>query len=233
MLARNMALLGTTFVIAVGVAQAQSPQPDAVQSAPETKRTTETRRTTEKADRTDISDQIGWELAEGDDGVRVERIVTDSPIAQARLEENDVIKSIGGVNVRTPDRIQEILSSAAEADETELEIVVIRDGQELSYLLPLESVTATRSRDTQTTTRGDQGNLVQMIRQLQAESQQQQALLQTLLTEIQNLRAQLEGAPGTQINNATTVPPDRQSTGNTVAPRSGAAAPNAAGGRPQ
>lgn len=222
MFARSIGLLGTFLVVASGVARAQAPQGDAVQSVSETTRTSETN------PRDDTFEHLGWELAAGDEGVRVERIITDSPIAAAHLEENDIIKSIGGENVLTAERVREVLKEVADTGESTTEIVVVRDGKELSYLLPLESLTTDGSRTTQTTTRTNQTDLVQMIEQLQTESRQQQALLQTLLTEVQSLREQLGVTPDAQINNTVVSPAGTLGTGNSVAPPRGVA-PNAAG----
>jgi len=150
------------------------------------------------------AEQLGWELAKTDDGLRIERITKNSPVAEAKLEEKDIITKINGENVLSEDRLDQEISKLINEKETRTEIVVLRDGKELSYLLSLESLErpAGVTRQSTTVTQTNQGDLAQMIQQLQLQSQQQQALLQTLLSEVQSLRSQLGVGPAPTVNNA-------------------------------
>lgn len=230
MFTRTMALLCAGLAAGFDISYAQSPQSKAADS------TSETTRQAETDARIDISKQLGWELAAGTDGVRIERISKNSLIAEAHLEENDIIKSVAGENVLTPERVTEVLTRVAEAGETKTDIVIVRDGRELSYLLSLESLSPAGRSTSATTVHVTQADLVQMIQQLQAESQQQQSLLQALLMEVQSLRAQLAGgiptarAGSVVPGGATVLPGGTQFTGDIVAPLGTSAAPAAVGG---
>ncbi|MBL8849683.1 MAG: PDZ domain-containing protein [Planctomycetaceae bacterium] len=218
MLARTMALWSGMLAIAPCIMAADPPPAVVIE--------TESRSTREaKQDDADRRNQeLGWELAAVENGVRVERISKNSPAAEAHLEENDVVISVAGQNVLTPERVREILASVVEAGEKSTDVVVRRDGKELSYLLSLEAMTPVGRTSSQTTVRVSQTDLVQMIQQLQDESRQQHALLQSLLLEVQTLRAQL-GVPANGGVNAPT--PGAVVPGAPVRPRVGGTAPAA------
>jgi hypothetical protein len=140
-------------------------------------------------------EELGWELAAVDGGVRIERITKNSPAASARLQERDLITKVGGENVISPERILAILDRAVDQGESRVEVVVWRDGEELSYLISLDGATA-EAGGVSPGNRAAHGNLVQMIQQLQRELQQQRLLLESALAELQSLRAQLGATAG-------------------------------------
>jgi hypothetical protein len=141
-------------------------------------------------------EELGWELASVDGGVRIERITKNSPVASARLQERDLITKVGGENVISPERIVAVLEKALEQGETRVEVVVWREGEELSYLLTLDELES-GTGGVSAGSRVAHSNLVQMIQQLQRELQQQRLLLESALAELQNLRAQLGTTTGT------------------------------------
>jgi membrane-associated protease RseP (regulator of RpoE activity) len=192
----------------------------------------ETKESTRDADgQKALSERLGWELATADDGVRIERITKNSPVAEAHLEEKDIIKKIAGENIATAERVTAVLTDLRKKGETKTDVVVLRDGEELSYLLSLEDLDqATGVRSTQTTIRGSDQDLVAMIQQLQLQSEQQQVMLQTLLTEVQTLRTQLGLPANARVNPA--VPPGTQFNGDIVAPLGTAGVPNNQSGVP-
>jgi len=175
-------------------------------------------------------EKLGWELATADNGVRVERISKNSSVAEAHLEEKDVIIKVAGENVATADRVAEILTDLRNSGETKTDVVVLRDGEELSYLLSLENlgqpngVTASRAAG------HESQDLVAMIQQMQLQLQQQEAMLQMLLTEVQTLRTQLGGVPASRVNPNT--PTGTQINGDIVAPLGTGGVPSAQPGAP-
>jgi membrane-associated protease RseP (regulator of RpoE activity) len=176
-----------------------------------------------------LFERVGWELATADNGVRIERITKNSPAAEAHLEEKDIIKKVAGENVATADRVAAVIAQLRKNGEAKTDIVVLREGEELSYLLSLDDldqVTSVRS----TTVRGSDQDLVAMIQQLQLQSQQQQAMLQTLLTEVQTLRTQLGLPANARVNPA--APTGTQFTGDIVAPLGTFGVPNNQSGVP-
>lgn len=70
---------------------------------------------------------------EGDDkrneGLVVERVVEDSPAAQAGIKEGDVIVSINGEKAAAFSNLQEAVQAAGKADEA-IKLVVVRDSME-------------------------------------------------------------------------------------------------------
>jgi hypothetical protein len=163
-----------------------------------------------------LSEQLGWELAAADAGVRIERIVKNSPVALAHLEEKDLIRKVAGENVLTPERIGEVLDKVLTQGETKTEVVILRDGEELSYLLSLDSITSVPGTASSRTTRANQQDLVAMIEQLQRECQQQRALLESVLAEVQALRTRLGAAPNVRSGQTQAV--GTQYTGDIVTP---------------
>jgi hypothetical protein len=212
---RHTFLLLATFVASSPfAAHAQSTQRAVIEKRTEATRSAEEQRT--------FSEKIGWELATTDDGVRIEHITKNSVAAEAHLEEKDVIKKIAGENVSTADRVAAILTDLRDKGETKTEVVVLREGEEISYLLSLEDLNLPNARTTRTTVQESQ-DLVSMIQQLQLQVQQQQQMLQMVLTEVQTLRTQLGGVPATRVNPA--VPTGTQFTGDIVAPLGTVGAP--------
>jgi hypothetical protein len=138
-------------------------------------------------------------------------------VAGAHLEEKDLIRKVAGENVLTPDRISEVLDKVLSQGEAKTEIVVLRDGEQLSYLLSLESITPGASvRSSRTTVRVSQQELVEMIQELQRESREQRSLLESLLAEVQALRTHWGGAVNPRFGQAPAV--GTQYTGDIVAP---------------
>jgi len=175
--------------------------------------------TTSRDDQHSLFEKVGWELATADDGVRIERISKNSAAAAAHLEEKDVITKVAGENVASADRVATILTDLRDKGETKTDVVVLREGEELSYLLSLEHLeVAERDRTTSTTVQESQ-ELVAMIHQLQLQVQQQQQLLEMVLTEVQTLRTQMGGVPATRVNPAAPAP-GTQVNGDIVAPLS-------------
>jgi membrane-associated protease RseP (regulator of RpoE activity) len=176
-----------------------------------------TEKRSEKSTNSALLEEVGLELAAVDGGVRVERIVKNSPAAVAHLEEKDLIRKVAGENVLTPDRVSEVLDKVLSQGESKTEVVILRDGEELSYLLSLESITPDAPvRSSRTTVRVSQAELVEMIQQLQRESQEQRRLLESVLAEVQSLRAQWGGTPASRFGQAPAV--GAQYTGDIVAP---------------
>jgi hypothetical protein len=163
------------------------------------------------------TEELGWELAAVDGGVRIERITKNSPVASARLQERDLITKVGGENVISPERIVAVLEKALEQGETRVEVVVWRDGEELSYLLTLDELESGTGGVT-SGPRASHSNLVQMIQQLQRELQQQRLLLESALAELQSLRAQLGVTAGTAAGPPRAAAASAQYTGDIVTP---------------
>ncbi|MFO1092750.1 MAG: PDZ domain-containing protein [Planctomycetaceae bacterium] len=169
----------------------------------------------------DLADTLGWEISAADTGVRIERIVQNSPVARAHLQEQDQILKVGGENVKTTARITTLLQERRKAGEQQIDIVVIRDGKELSYLLDLDAIdSVSQASETRQVVVTD-ADLAQMILQLQVQIQKQQEQLNAVLVELQNLRLQVvvtptaEGpATGTQVRTTTTVPEPRLTPAN-------------------
>lgn len=137
--------------------------------------------------------EIGWKLSATDEGVRIERIQTNSVAAKASLQEGDLILRVGGENIRRPDRIEAILRDLK--DEPNVEIVVLRDGEELSYLLPLAELEESVPQPPQARSRqGVPSDLAEQVRQLQEEVAQHRILLNSLAAEVRALRNRL-GVP--------------------------------------
>lgn len=156
---------------------------------------------------------LGWELADTDEGVRVEKIEENSAAAKAHLEEGDVIVKINDENVRTLDRVHAVLESVQQ-DDDDVNITVQRDGEELSYLLPLEGVDVVQ---TQRTTRSEQ-SLTEMLQLIQQQLQAQQATLDAILVEMQSQ----QGRPlNVQSTTSTNVPPAAGYSGDIIAPLGG------------
>jgi C-terminal processing protease CtpA/Prc len=194
---RNLKLTAAfgAVLIAADAAYSQVTQPLGT-SRTETSTTTEQRFTLD----------LGWELADTDDGVRVEKIEENSPAAKSHIEEGDIIVKLNDENVRTADRLAAVLNEVNRDDE--LEIVVRRDGEELSYILPLKDVSVVENSET---TRSEQ-NVTQLLMQIQQQLRQQQATLDALLAEIRTQRGQ-------DVNvNADVGTTRRDFTGDIVAP---------------
>lgn len=162
-------------------------------------------------------EELGWELAEVDGGVRIERITKNSPVASARLQERDLITKVGGENVVSPERIYAILDKALDQGDTRVEVVVWREEEELSYLLSLDGLEPAGG-GVAGNTRITNNNLVQMIQQLQRELQQQRLLLESALTELQSLRAHLGTTAGTAAGPPRASAASAQYTGDIVTP---------------
>lgn len=211
-LMRAAILTGWLAVDAPAQAQrAETRQADAAQAdvVTEERVTTETRRSRSDSLQLDL----GWELADTDEGVRVEEIEENSAAAKAHLEEGDVIVKIDDENVRTLDRVHALLEEVQQGDQ-DVNITVQRDGEELSYLLPLEGVGVVQ---TQRTTRSEQ-NLTQMLQLIQQQLQAQQATLDAILAEMQTR----QGQPVTNVRSTqTNVPPAGNYSGDIVAPLGG------------
>lgn len=89
--------------------------------------------------------------------------------------------------------------SATDADEHEVEIVVLRDGEELSYLLPLANVTVLERRSTERS----EPELAQILWQMQQQMLRQERAMNELLIEVRALR-EAAGVPRTQVNTQQT-----------------------------
>lgn len=213
---RKFAIFNAALLLVSGAALAQN-QPAVVEQSTTTKQT-------EVQHREDLFQSIGWEIAAVDGGVRIERITKNSPAAEAHLEEKDIITKIAGENVLSPERVSEVIAKVARDGEARTEVTVLREGEELSYLLPLEPV-ARVTGTTTTTTRTSQADLVQMIQQLQMESQQQRAMLEMLLSEVQTLRTQLGVAPNPRVGAVAPAAGTTTVTGDIVAPAGTAGVP--------
>lgn len=175
---------------------------------------TETRTTTTREK--EVSLDLGWELADTDEGVRVEKIEENSPAAKSHIEEGDIIVKIGEENIRTAERVIAVVDGADRDDD--LEIVVRRDGEELSYILPLKEVNVVERTET---TRSEQ-NVTELLLQIQQQLQQQQATLNALLAEIRGQR-------GNSVDvDAEIETEPRDYTGDVVAPL-GVGVPNQEG----
>jgi membrane-associated protease RseP (regulator of RpoE activity) len=201
-LRRNLniaAAIGAALIVADG-ARSQVTEPLGT-SRTETSTTTEQRFTL----------NLGWELADTDDGVRVEKIEENSPAAKSHIEEGDIIIKLNEENVRTAERLAAVLNEVDRDDE--LEIVVRRDGKELSYILPLKEVSVVENTET---TRSEQ-NVTQLLMQIQQQLRQQQATLDALLAEMRSMRGQ--DVSGQDVNvNADVGRTRREFTGDIVAP---------------
>lgn len=209
MLPRKSLPLLLTFVIGIPAVAADKVTRETVVESKESARSSDANKA--------LFERLGWELAATDGGVRIERITKNSVAADAHLEEKDVIMKVGGENVSSADRIAAILAELHKSGETKTDVVVLRDGEELSYLLTLDKLDSSATvRSSSTTVRGSDQDLVAMIQQLQLESQQQQALLQSLLMEVQSLRTQLGLPANARVNPA--VPTGTQFTGDVVVP---------------
>lgn len=149
---------------------------------------------------------LGWELADTEDGPRIEKIKENSAVAKAHLEEGDIVVEVGDEQIRNVDRIHSVLN---DVQDDEVNVTVKRDGEELSYLVSLKGVsTVERGQGSQT-----EQNLSRQLQIIQQQLQQQQATLDALLVEIQSLRGQ------TNVNVRTNeTRPTREYTGDVVAP---------------
>lgn len=205
----------TLAVTAPADAQSQnSPQRDAAgrNTVTESITTQERERLTADAhagDAASLQLNLGWELADTDEGVRVEKIEANSAAAKAHLEEGDVIVKINDENVLTLDRVQAVLENVQQDDD--VNITVRRDGEELSYLLPLEEVAVVQTRRT---TRSEQ-NLTEMLQLIQQQLQAQQATLDAILLEMQSRQSQPLNVRSTT---STNVPPAAGYAGDIIAP---------------
>jgi hypothetical protein len=218
MLRRKSMPLLLTFVIGLPVAAADKVTRETVVESKDSTRTADESKA--------LFERLGWELAGTDGGVRIERISQNSAAAEAHLEEKDVIVKVGGENVASADRIAAILTELRKSGDTKTDVVILRDGEELSYLLSLDKLDQpARVQSSRTTVQSSEQDLFAMIQQLQLESQQQQALLQSLLTEVQSLRTQLGLPANARVNPA--APTGTQFTGDVVVPLgTGGVAPN-------
>ena len=155
---------------------------------------------------------LGWKLVDTDNGIRVEKIEKNSAAARASLQEGDVIVKINDENVRTLDRVHVLLEEVQQDDE--VNITVLRDGEVLSYLLPLEGVDVVQI---QRTGRSEQ-NITQMLQLIQQQLQAQQATLDAILAEMQTR----QGQPAVNVRSTqTNVPPAGNYTGDVVVPLGG------------
>jgi C-terminal processing protease CtpA/Prc len=121
MFTRKVALLNAALLLFPIVTLAQSERTRVEEST-----TTTTTRRTDEQRREELFTEIGWEVAAVDGGVRIERIVKNSPAAEAHLEEKDIIQKIAGENVLTPERVSEMINQVARDGETKAEVVVLR-----------------------------------------------------------------------------------------------------------
>jgi hypothetical protein len=139
--------------------------------------------------------EIGWELATTTDGVRVERILENSPAAEAHLEEGDVIRKVAGENVLTPTRVFDILNKLRPGSKVEL--TVWRAGEELSYVLTLPDEHKRVLDDPRTEPVAPRVNidarsdLTQILHALYQQEQANAQLLQALLAETRAVRVRM------------------------------------------
>jgi hypothetical protein len=109
--------------------------------------------------------------------------------------------------VRTADRVSAVLDEVNRDDD--VEIIVRRNGKELSYILPLKEVSVSEGA---APSRSEQ-NVTQLLIQIQQQLRQQQATLEALLAEMRSLR----GQPPVDVD-ADVGTTRREFTGDIVAP---------------
>jgi serine protease Do len=83
-----------------------------------------------------VSDQIAEALGLPEPrGALVSEVVPDSPVASSDLEAGDVITEVNGRTVNSPGELQSVI--AATTPETEVKLVVIRDGKKRTIRVKL------------------------------------------------------------------------------------------------
>ncbi len=139
--------------------------------------------------------EIGWELATTTEGVRVERILENSPAAEAHLEEGDIIRKVAGENVLTPTRVFDILNKLRPGSKVEL--TVLRAAEELSYVLTLPDQHKRVLDDQRTEPVAPRvhidarSDLTQILQAIYQQEQANAQLLQALLAETRAVRTRM------------------------------------------
>jgi predicted metalloprotease with PDZ domain len=143
---------------------------------------------------------LGATLGTATDGVAVVRLEKNSPLARAGLKDGDRIRQVAGRNVLTPDSLFRVLNEFDGGSK--VEIVVLRDGEELDFALILpedhervlvEGVEPTPTVDENDSVRRtpNETHLVQRVRELEQANLLQQRQIQFLYNALVDTRNQL------------------------------------------
>lgn len=174
--------------------------PDAVRRRDDDSRESDEEPIRYEADRSVTREvNLGWELETTEEGVRIARLEAGSPAAKANLETGDIIIRVAGENVLTRDAVFSAFSQIAA--ESQVEVTVEREGEEISYLLKLP-----QDHDRDLTQGGPRETTRQRIdfdngfRASDYEESDERQLLIEILRELRYQRQVLEslasGAPG-------------------------------------
>lgn len=87
----------------------------------------------------DVGSGIGVVLAKRDGYIRIIRTLPDNPASKAGILSGDIIYKINGEEVYTLDA-DDIATKLRGASGTEVELTVVRDGEELSFKLVRETI---------------------------------------------------------------------------------------------
>ncbi len=139
-------------------------------------------------------------LGTATDGVAVVRLEKNSPLARAGLKDGDRIKQVAGRNVLTPDSVFRVLNEFDGGSKVEL--IVLREGEELSFSLVLpedhervlvDGVEPTPTADGNDNVRrtSNETHLVQRVRELEQANLLQQRQIQFLYNALVDTRNQL------------------------------------------
>lgn len=82
---------------------------------------------------------IGISITQSDEGILIKQIVDESPAQKAGVQENDLLYKVNGEKI-TGLEIEDIVSRTRGDIGTDLEITVLRNGEEITYNLTREKI---------------------------------------------------------------------------------------------
>lgn len=131
--------------------------------------------TAERAAQTEAKAWLGVSVANSDDGVVVQTVVSGSPADDAGLRRGDVIQAVDETAIETAAQLVDVIGSYAPGDEVTLTVVWRGDSREVKVVLGEQPSTAALTPQTRPALRGalnllgldleltDEGLLVQAI----------------------------------------------------------------------
>ena len=92
-----------------------------------------------------VQEELGlYDLEESAQGVAIVRVMPNSPAAEARLRERDIITKVGGEAITTASDLQRLVAAVDVGDELALE--VLREGRKLELTVVTAKLPATVAR---------------------------------------------------------------------------------------
>jgi serine protease Do len=128
----------------------------------------------------------GATLVEVDEGVTVVDVAPRSPATELGLRRGDIIRSVAGERISTTTELFEIIDGTEPAAKVEIEVQRGPANLDLVLVMPAETVTVRRPAIVEVP-----ADMPEYARMLLRQQQENEALLDSLLREVQALRTDL------------------------------------------